>query len=267
MNSAIVRTLLVRGMIAGIAAGLLASVVAYFIGTPSVDAAIDYEEAQAAATAGGHAHEAGEELVSRPLQSTLGMATGALVFGTALGGIAALAYCFALGRVGRLRSRATAALLAGAGFVTVSLVPFLKYPANPPATSDPGSLDQRTTLYFLMIALSVLLGVGAILLGRRLAARLGNWNASVAAGAAFVAVVAVAMVFLPSVSETPKDFPATVLWEFRLASIGMQAVLWAGFGLLFGHLAERALEPKPKPKPVAVTQVTGAAVGGPVAAE
>ncbi|WP_149183724.1 CbtA family protein [Streptomyces sp. TRM49041] len=260
MNSTTVRTLLVRGMLAGIGAGLLASVVAYFIGIPSVDAAIDYESAQAASAAGGHAHDAEEELFSRAQQSTVGLATGVLVFATALGGIAALAYCFALGRVGRFRARATAALVAGAGFVTVSLVPFLKYPANPPATSDPGSLDQRTTLYFLMIALSVLLGVGAILLGRRLAARLGDWNASVAAGAAFVAVVAVAMAFLPSVSETPKDFPATVLWEFRLAALGIQAVLWAAFGLLFGHLAERVLEPR-----AVATPVSGAAVGGPVA--
>jgi|1186.fasta_scaffold101999_2 hypothetical protein len=44
------------------------------------------------------------------------------------------------------------------------------------------------------------------------------------------------------VSVTPKGFPATALWEFRLASLGVQAVLWAGFGLLFGHLAERVLE-------------------------
>lgn len=53
------------------------------------------------------------------------------------------------------------------------------------------------------------------------------------------------MVVLPSGENTPKGFPATDLWEFRLASIGVQAVLWAAFGLLFGYLAERVLEPKP----------------------
>ncbi|GAA4896653.1 CbtA family protein [Streptomyces coeruleoprunus] len=246
MNSATVRALLVRGMLAGIGAGLLAAVVAYLIGIPSVDAAIDYESAQAAAAdAPSHSHEEGE-LFSRAQQSTVGLATGVGVFGTALGGIAALAFCFALGRLGRFRARATAALVAGAGFVTVSLVPFLKYPANPPATSDPGTVGQRTTLFFLMIVLSVLLGIGAVVVGRRLAARLGNWNASVVAGAGFVAVVAAAMVFLPSVDETPKDFPAAVLWEFRLAAIGIQAALWTTFALLFGHLAERVLSPRPR---------------------
>ncbi|MFG3497313.1 CbtA family protein [Streptomyces sp. NPDC047928] len=261
MNSATVRALLVRGMLAGAAAGVVAAAVAYLVGIPSVDAAIAYETAQAQAH--GHGHESGAEPFSRLQQSTAGLATGVVVVGVALGGIAALAFCFALGRIGRVRGRATAALVAGAGFVTVSLVPFLKYPANPPATSDPGTLDQRTTLFFLMIALTVLLGVGAVVTGRRLAARLGTWNASTLAGVAFVAVVAAAMVFLPTVNETPKDFPATVLWEFRTAAIGVQAVLWAAFGLLFGHLAERVLEPRPLRTAVGA----GTGVGGPVTAE
>ncbi|MFI6929639.1 CbtA family protein [Streptomyces sp. NPDC050287] len=238
MNSVTVRTLLVRGMLAGVAAGVLAFVFAYLVGEGPVDAAIAFEEANS------HEH-GGEELVSRSLQSTAGLATGVLVFGVAIGGIAALAFCFALGRIGRFGARATAALTGLAGFLLVYLVPILKYPANPPAVGDPDTLDKRTILFVLMIALSVLLGIGAILLGRRLAPAWGNWNASTAAGGAFVAAVAVAMVVLPSGGNTPKGFPATDLWEFRLASIGVQAVLWATFGLLFGYLAERVLDPKP----------------------
>jgi hypothetical protein len=235
MNSVTVRTLLVRGMLAGVVAGVLAFGLAYLVGEPHVDAAIAYEAS--------HSHEHGGKLVSRSLQSTAGLATGVLVFGTAMGGIASLVFCFALGRIGRFGPRATAALVAGGAFVTVYAVPFLKYPANPPAASDPGTIGRRTALYFLMIALSVLLGIGAVILGRRLAPRWGNWNASVIAGAAFVGAVALAMVFLPSVNETPRDFSATLLWQFRMAALAVQALLWAGFGLLFGYLAERALVP------------------------
>ncbi|MFG2194172.1 CbtA family protein [Streptomyces sp. NPDC048639] len=237
MNSVTIRTLLVRGMLAGVIAGIPAFALAYLIGEPSVDAAIAFEES--------HSHEhGGAELVTRSVQATAGLATGTLVFGIAVGGIAALAFCFALGRIGRFGPRATAALVAGGAFVTTCLVPFLKYPANPPASTDAETLNQRTALFFLMIALTVLLGVGAIILGRRLAPRLGNWNASVTACAAFVGTVALAMVFLPVVDETPADFPATVLWEFRMAAFAIQAMLWAGFGLLFGYLAERALLPR-----------------------
>jgi hypothetical protein len=236
MNSTTVRTLLVRGMLAGLAAGVLAFVFAYFVGEGSVDAAIAFEESSS--------HEHGEELVSRSLQSTAGLATGVLVFGVAIGGIAALAFCFALGRIGRFGARATAALTALAGFFLVYLVPILKYPASPPAVGDPETIDKRTALFVLMIALSVLLGTAAVLLGRRLAPAWGNWNASIAAGVAFVAAAGVAMAVLPQGDNIPEGFPAADLWEFRLASIGIQAVLWSAFGLLFGYLAERVLEPQ-----------------------
>ncbi|MFI1157844.1 CbtA family protein [Streptomyces sioyaensis] len=233
MNSVTIRALLVRGMLAGLAAGVLALVVAFLLGEPQVDAAIAFEEA--------HSHEHEMEVVSRGLQSTAGLATGVLVYGVALGGIAALAFCFALGRIGRFGARATAVLLSGAALLAVYLVPFLKYPANPPSVGDPDTIGTRTTLYFLMMLLSVLLSVAATILGRRLAPKLGNWNATVAAGAAFVVAVGLAYAFLPAVNEVPADFSATLLWQFRLSAIAIQLVLWAAFGLVFGHLAERVL--------------------------
>ncbi|GAA3580711.1 CbtA family protein [Streptomyces osmaniensis] len=239
MNSATVRNLLVRGMLAGLGAGVLALIVAYVLGEPSVDKAIGFEEAHAA----GHEHEV--ELVSRSLQSTAGLATGVLIYGVSFGGIAALAYCFALGRVGRFSPRATALLLSGCALLAVYVVPFLKYPANPPAVGDPDTIGRRTTLYFLMMVLSVLLAVAATILGRRLAPGLGNWYATVVAVAAFALVIGLAFAFLPAVNEVPADFPATVLWRFRLSALAMQATLWAGFGLLFGELAERLLNPRP----------------------
>ncbi|MFJ8862327.1 CbtA family protein [Streptomyces sp. NPDC102451] len=243
MNSATVRNLLVRGMLAGLGAGVLALIVAYFLGEPYVDSAIGLEEAHA------HSHEHEVELVSRSLQSTAGLATGILIYGVAFGGIAALAYCFALGRVGRFGPRATALLLSGTALLAVYVVPFLKYPANPPAVGDPDTIGERTTLYFLMMVLSVLLAVAAVIAGKRLAPKLGTWYATVVAVLGFAVVTGLAYAFLPTVNEVPGDFPATLLWRFRLSALAMQAVLWGGFGLLFGELAERLLRPKPATVP------------------
>lgn len=256
-TGSLVGRLLVRGMLAGLIAGLFAFAVAYVAGEPSVNASIAVEESAAKAEhAAAHSHGAGhgqaaepaeeEEIVSRDLQSTAGLATGVLVYGVALGGIASLAFCFVLGRVGRFTPKATAALVAAGAFTTVYLVPFLKYPATPPAVGNPDTIGQRTTLFFLMILLSVLLGIAAVVAGRRLAPRLGNWNATVLAGAGFVAAVAVACLFLPGNGDAVQaSFPAAVLWEFRLATLGIQAGLWAVFGLAFGLLAERLLAPRP----------------------
>ncbi|MGW5781182.1 CbtA family protein [Streptomyces sp. NPDC003863] len=259
MHASTVRSLLVRGMLAGLIAGLFAFAVAYAVGEPSVNGAIAVEEAKAAGEApAGHGSHAGhgggtvavesaeeEEGFSRSTQSTFGLATGVLVYGVALGGIASLAFSFALGRIGRFSPRATAALTAAAAFTTVYLVPFLKYPATPPAVGNPDTIGKRTTLFFLMILLSVLLGIAALIAGRRLAPRLGNWNATLAAGAGFVAVTAVAFAVLPGNEDSvAAGFPAGLLWDFRLASLAIQAVLWAVFGIAFGVFAQKVLAPR-----------------------
>ncbi|MFF3320721.1 CbtA family protein [Streptomyces sp. NPDC002889] len=261
MYASTVRNLLVRGMLAGLIAGLFAFAVAYTLGEPSVDGSIAVEEAAAAKEAAHHADHGGaaaepaeeeEELVSRAVQSTVGLGTGVLVYGVALGGIASLAFCFLLGRVGRFTPRATAALTAAAAFTTVYLVPFLKYPATPPAVGNPDTIGKRTTLFFLMILLSVLLGVAATIAGRRLAPRLGNWNATLVAGAGFIAAVTLAFVFLPGNEDAVAEgFPAKLLWDFRVAALAVQATLWAAFAIAFGFMAQRLLAPREAGSPAA----------------
>jgi hypothetical protein len=246
MYSSTVRGLLVRGMLAGLAAGVLALVVAYLLGEPNVGRAIDFEAA--------HSHEHEPVVVPRSLQSTAGLATGVLVYGVAFGGIAALAFCVALGRIGRIAPRPAALLLSGCALLAVYVVPFLKYPANPPSVGDPDTIGRRTALYFLMMLLGVLLAVVAVILGRRLVPSLGAWYATVVAAAGFVVVIGLAYAFLPAVDEVPKDFPAVLLWRFRLSALAVQAVLWGGFGLLFGELAERLLHPGPTASAAAVAE-------------
>ncbi len=242
-----VRVLLIRGMVAGALAGMLACGFAWIFGEPQVDLAISFEQ---------HMHAmAGEalepELVTRAVQSTAGLLTGILVYGCALGGVFALVFAYAYGRIGRLSPRATAALLAALGFVTLILVPQIKYPANPPSIGNPESIGPRTALYFTMIALSVIAAVAAASTGRQLARRLGAWNSALVAGAAYIVVITSAMLILPPVNEVPPDFSATTLWRFRLASLGSEAVLWTALGLAFGPLAERQLIP---PSSSAVTR-------------
>lgn len=243
--------LLLRGMLAGIIAGFLAFGFAKIFGEPQVDRAIAFEEQATekegttthdhthAATGGAEAEE--PELVSRAVQSTIGLLTGVVIYGTGLGGLFALVFAFAYGRTGRLRPRSLAALLAGAAFVVLYIVPYLKYPANPPAVGHPDTIEYRTGLYFIMVLLSV--GVFAVVaaFGRQLFKRLGAWNGVLVAGAAFIIIIGVVQAFLPNINEVPEDFPAVVLWRFRIASFGIQVILWGTIGLLFGVLAERCL--------------------------
>ena len=67
----------------------------------------------------------------------------------------------------------------------------------------------------------------------------GKWNATLIVAAAYVVVMFVVGLLMPSVNEVPEQFPAVVLWQFRVASMGAQIVMWATMGLVFGALVER----------------------------
>jgi hypothetical protein len=234
-----IRPLLVRGMLAGLAAGLLAFAFAFVFGEPQVQHAIDFEDHLARIN-----HEPAEaEIVSRGIQRTLGLLTGTVVMGVALGGLFSLVFAWAHGRIGAMSPRLTSAVLALGAFLTITVVPFTKYPANPPTVGNPDTIDKRTVLFITMIAITVLAAVAAGRIRRQLLPRLGGWNAALLAVAAFVVVVAVAELVLPAVHETPPGFPADVLYRFRLASLGINLTLWTTIGLGFGALAQRLIEP------------------------
>ncbi|MDR8732230.1 CbtA family protein [Burkholderia pseudomultivorans] len=228
--------LLMRGMLAGIAAGLLAFGFAKIVGEPQVDQAIAFEEKLDAA----HGDAPEPELVSRDTQAGIGLLTGVVTYGAAFGGLFALTFAYAYGRVGRIAARPLAAWLALGAFVALVIVPNLKYPANPPSIGDPDTIGYRTGLFFLMIAISIATMVFSVSVRGHLLAKLGHWNASIAAALVFVAIIAAVQFGLPSIDEVPAAFPAMLLWKFRVAAIGMQAILWATIGLLFGAWVERA---------------------------
>lgn len=232
-----IRNLLVCGLIAGVCAGLLATGFAQVVGEPAVDAAIAFEERQAA----GAPEESEPALVSRGVQSSVGLLAAAVVYGLSIGGLFALAFAFVYGRIGHASPAMTSLWLAGTAFVVVFLVPFLKYPANPPAVGNPETIDRRTALYFVMVAISLVASVVSLRIRRLLASRTSSALAALVAVGSYLAVVVASGLALPGVHEVPSTFPAVTLWEFREATVGMQLVLWAVLGLIFAFAAQREL--------------------------
>jgi predicted cobalt transporter CbtA len=285
-----VRTFLVRGMLAGIVAGLLSFAFLKVYGEPQVDHAIAFEAQQdeaketaqkeAARKAESHdhsgthdhaahdhasaahehvAHDHGAEatahtadhdepeLVSRPVQAGLGLLVAVLVYSAAFGGLFGLAFALAYGRTASaLTPQALAAVIALTGFVAIYLVPNLKYPANPPAVGEPETIGIRTALYFVMIAISLAAMIVSLALKRLFVARFGEWSANVLVAVSYIVLVGIAGLLLPGVNEVPAQFPATLLWNFRIASIGAQLIMWATLGLLFGALSQRAAGYQPQ---------------------
>ena len=267
-----VRALVLRGVGAGALAGLVAFVFARIFAEPLIQAAIDYETGRddsKAATVGIAGKVEAPELFSRAVQANVGIGLGMVAFGIAVGCFFAVAFCMSYGRTGRIRPRQLSLLVAVAGFVTLYLVPFLKYPANPPAIGNPDTIGDRSALYLGMIVASVAFAGIAVWLGQKLQPRLGNWNAGLLGALAFIVLCAVVRALLPALgelsanaevsgsvlTETPQPltdasgaivypgFDADLLFKFRLYSLGAQAILWTVLGVVFAPLGERVLAP------------------------
>jgi Probable cobalt transporter subunit (CbtA) len=217
--------LLGRGAFAGAVAGLLTSVVAFFLLEPVLDRAIALE--------GGDGHGP----VSREVQKLFGLPVGFALVGLSLGLLFAVAY-----RV--LPSRAddwhrSTGLALGA-FLALAAVPQLRYPANPPGVGDPETITTRTSSYLLAVALGVVVVAGAYAALRALDRRgvtAPVRQSLVVAGS--LVVVAVGYALLPD-SGDAVEVPATLVWDFRIRSLGVLALLYASLGAAFGLLSTRA---------------------------
>jgi predicted cobalt transporter CbtA len=281
------KRLILRGVLVGALAGLLAFVFARIFAEPIIARAINYETARDAVlagldkAAGRPVVPAGPDVFSRSLQEGVGIGVGIVGYGAAMGVGFAVAFAASLGRVGRLHVRSLSLLLALGGFLAIFLIPFLKYPANPPSIGHPDTIKQRGALYLLLVVLTLVFAGAAVWGGRKLTGRFGNWNATLIAVGSFVGALAVVMLVLPQLghlsanvdqygrfaTETPqpiKDskgqillpgFPADDLFAFRLYAVGAQLLLWTTVGLVFGPLAERVLNPAAQAARVAKTPV------------
>lgn len=228
------RAFLVRGLLVGLLAGFATFLVAHQVGEPHVETAIALEESAPAEapTADGHthSHEEGDAVVSRHNQRTWGLLTGSLVVGTALGGIIALLSAAALGRLGRLTPGQSTATVTGIGFLAFALVPFLKYPATPPAVGSGETIGDRTSWFFAFLLVSLAFAALSTLLAVRVAEQSGAYAGVLSGVGLYLIAMIVTGQLMPTVNELG-DFPADVLWYFRRASLLTFTTTWAVIGI------------------------------------
>ena len=199
----------------------------------------------------------------------VGIGVGVIVFGAAMGGLYAVAYVLACGRTGNLRPRTLALLVALGGFLGFYLIPFIKYPANPPAIGHEDTIRDRGALYLITVAVSCLALFLAVYAGQRLYRRLSLYRSVLIAALGYAVVMGVLFWILPPLghlhanvveygkhaTETPlpledanghlvfPGFPADLLARFRVYSLLNQVILWGGIALLFAPQAQRLLDP------------------------
>ncbi len=211
-------------LLAGLAAGLVMGLFHFLLTEPVLDRAIALEAQTASSQA--------VEVVSRSVQKGM-LVVGSALYGLIVGVI--FAFIFAvLGR--RLPGRwpdVKAAVLVGLLWWAVALLPFLKYPANPPGVGDPDTVAFRQGIYLGFIALSALAvamaGTTYWLLGKlKIELWLWRWRLGIAVG--LYGVLAILLfVFMPA-NPDPITAPADLIWDFRILSLFGQVLFWFTLG-------------------------------------
>jgi hypothetical protein len=216
-----------RGLLAGLAGGAAMAAFLLLVGERSIRDALALE----ARHDGGH----GDEMFSRGVQVTGGV-MAALIYGVLLGAVFAVVHT-ATRPAGATNAFHRSLGLGAVGYVTVVLVPALKYPANPPGVGDPDTVGLRTASYLTLLGASILLAI----LARALWIRLRDRGVSeevrvIVVGGAWLVAIGFALAIWPT---NPDDVsvPAQLLWRFRLAALGGAFVLWTVLAVSFGWMS------------------------------
>jgi hypothetical protein len=218
-----------RGAVAGAIAGALSTVLSLLLGEPFVARAIALEEAAATGPS--------TEVFSRGTQ-LFGLAAVSILIGLSIGVLFGVVYALVHRADPDAEPWPRSIRLATAGFVGVSLIPFLRYPANPPAVGDPGTVDARTRLYLAAVLVGIATVTAAWQLHTRLARR-GVAPSLCQIATVIVVLIGLGLTFLLPGNPDPLDAPADLIWGFRIASLATIATLWFGLGAAFGLIGER----------------------------
>jgi len=199
-----------RGALSGFIAGVIGFVFARIWAEPLIQKAIDYESGRddwlgkLNLAAGRPVASDGPEVFSRGIQRNIGVFSGIVAFSTAMGALIAVAYVVLHGRF-NVRGRTLVWMLAAFGFFGVYMLPFVKYPANPPAIGHSYTLGTRSALYLTMVASSLILLGLAVFTARRLRDRFGMVAATVLAAAGLLIAFGLIIGLLPSLGHLPAN--------------------------------------------------------------
>ncbi len=222
-------------IIAGLASGLLLGLFHFMLTEPVIDRAIALEEA---AMAPGQASQY-LPLVSRGVQKVM-LVVGSVLYGLLVGAIFAVLFALLRRSLPGRWPDIKAVALAGLLWWSVALLPFLKYPANPPGVGDSDTIYYRQTIQFSFVVLSaltvVVAGVTYRLLGKQW--RNPGLRRPVLTGLLYGILTILLFVLMPP-NPDPITAPAELVWDFRIRSLAGQVFFWAVLGVTSALLLKR----------------------------
>lgn len=154
-------TFIFISLLSGVIAGLILAGVNYYVAEPFIDQAIGIEVDNSIAS--GEVVDFDELSTYRVWQKEGTFAAGALL-GLTYGAILGIVYVISRKYLPSSDDRKKALILAAIICLSLYVVPFIKYPANPPAVGDPETIGLRDSLYTSYQLASGLIALGVTIL-------------------------------------------------------------------------------------------------------
>ena len=150
------------------------------------------------------------------------------ILGTSMGALFGIVFVFSKNVLPGDHHIKKALVLSGLMWTAIYLMPFLKYPANPPTVGDVDTVILRSILYLSFIAISGLGAIGFYQIFKRLQKR--KKIVAVLGYALFISTV----FFLMPENPDKITAPMELVFGFRLMSVLSVSIFWIAIAIILG---------------------------------
>ncbi|MBL7001828.1 MAG: CbtA family protein [Nitrosopumilus sp.] len=221
-------------LISGALAGAIHGTVNFAIVEPYLDQAIGIENQNLFAS--GEEEDTPEfwiEYEGYRVWQKSGQILAGVILGTSVGALFGIVFALSRNSLPGNNDITKAIVLSGIMWFAMYLIPFLKYPANPPTVGDADTVVLRAILYLSFIAISGFGVVGFYKLSKKF--QNNKKLVGLFGYAIFISLVFFVMPDNPDEITAPMD----LVNEFRFMSILGVTSFWASIGLILGFFWNR----------------------------
>lgn len=162
-----------------------------------------------------------------------GQVLAGAILGTSMGALFGIVFAYARNILPGNHHIKKALVLSAIMWFTIYIIPFLKYPANPPTVGDTETIFLRSVLYLSFIAISGFGALGFYQLFKKLQNR-----KKIFAFIGYAAFISAVFVVMP---ENPDKVTASedLVNGFRIMSIAAVSIFWVSVGIILGIFWEK----------------------------
>ena len=216
-------------LISGAAAGFVHGTVNFAIVEPYLDQAIGIENQNLFAS--GEEQDTLEfwaEYEGYRVWQKSGQILAGVILGTSIGALFGIVFALSRNMLPGNNDVKKAVTLAGIMWFTMYIIPFLKYPANPPTVGDGETVVLRAILYLSFIAISGLGAYGFYKISTKL-----QKNKKILSLAGYAVFITTVFLLMP---ENPDEItaPMNLVNEFRIMSVLGVSSFWISIGIILG---------------------------------